>query len=128
MFTPRGEIYTVHEKADIADPVERVELVREGFSVWAFVFGGFWLLFNRLWVPLVGYALVAVALGIAAMELGVDEIGQNVLQFGLQLMLAFHAHDLQRWALARRGYAQTGVVLAPSEILAEQRVHDRAAA
>ena len=62
-------IYTVHEpplraNEDVPDP-ERFVFVRDGFSFWAFLLAPLWMLRHRLWLVLIGYVVVAVALQVA---------------------------------------------------------------
>ena len=59
-------IYTVHEPPQRAgesapDP-ERFIFVRDGFSFWAFLLAPLWMIRHRLWLMLLGYVLVTVAL------------------------------------------------------------------
>jgi hypothetical protein len=79
-------------------------LVREGFSWGAFLFGPFWLLAHRLWLA----ALLWLAVPVAAVLLA--PFGGALLLPAAQFLLGCHARDLQRRALARRGYAQEHVV------------------
>ena len=79
-------------------------LVREGFSWGVFLFGPFWLLLRGLWLA----ALLWLA-AVAAAALLAPAAAAAVLP-ALQFLLGCHARDLQRRALARRGYAQAHVV------------------
>jgi hypothetical protein len=59
-------VYTVHEPPlkrfeQVSDP-ERFDFVRDGFSFSAFVFGPLWMLWHRMWLVLLGYIGVSVAL------------------------------------------------------------------
>jgi len=69
-------------------------LIREGFSLWAFLFGPLWLLANRCWL-----AGIAAALALGAFALLPDPYG-FALSLSLQLLLGFHGRDLRRWTLA----------------------------
>ncbi len=125
MFT-REAIYTVHVNPQIAEPEDRVLLVREGFSLWAFVFTILWTLSQRLWIASAAYAALIILVVKGGELAGLSEMTRGMLQLGLQVWLGFTAHDLQRMALARRGYGETSVVCAPSALLAEQRYYDHA--
>lgn len=120
-----GDIYTVHVHPDRTEPSERVELVREGFSLWAFVFTAFWLLYQRLWIPFLIYCALLFYILEIGKRTGLNELTITILELGLHLLLAVSAHDLQRWGLARRGYRMKGVVVGESELRATQRVYDR---
>ncbi len=47
LFRPSPHIYTVQLKPDSGKAVMRPEFVREGFSLWAFIFGIVWTLYHR---------------------------------------------------------------------------------
>ncbi len=121
------KIFTTHENPERADPADRMELVREGFSWGAFVFHVLWLFYQRLWLAA---AVYMVALGMLAYAGGVfhlSPISVGAMQIFFQAMLGMVGFDLKRWALARRGYRLTGVVVAESELRAAQRYYDAAA-
>ena len=101
-------VWTVHLPPKLdrdGRPSRRVPvLVSEGFSWGAFLFGPFWLLANRLWLPaLLWFVAAAAALLLAS-------VGGALALPALQFLLGCHARDLRRRALARRGYAQAHVV------------------
>lgn len=121
-----AKIFTVHEKPEAAEPADRVVMVREGFSYAAFVFNLFWLLVNRLWGPALGYVIASVALQMGGHALGVSPVSVLVLQFLLQLLVAANAYDLKRMQLAHQGYREAGVLVAESEMAAEQRYYEYA--
>lgn len=95
-------LYTLHAK-DGDEP--RTRLVREGASFWSFIFGPLWLAARGLWLALLGYLLVAVALGLALLPGWGAAAG-----IAFQVLFALHARDLERWTLRRRGYVLRGVV------------------
>lgn len=123
-----ARIYTVHERTEAAEPSDRVVLVREGFLFWAFLFNGFWLLYQRLWIPFFIYLALVIYVVEGGAHIGLPEATIAVAQVGLQLLLGFSAQDIRRWALARKGYVIRGVVIGDSELHAEQRAYDRLAA
>lgn len=120
-----GNIYTIHTNAEAKDPSQRIELVREGFSIWAFVFHAAWLFYNRLWIPFFIYLMLVVCIVEGGERMDWSEATIAILQVGLQVLLAVSAHDIQRWALGRRGYVLTGVSIGESELRASQRAYDR---
>jgi hypothetical protein len=85
-------------------------LVPEGFSWGAFLFGPFWLLAHRLWLPALLWSVAAPAAAALLVAAGVGGGGAVVASLALQFLLGCHARDLQRRGLARRGYAQAHVV------------------
>jgi len=120
----KTKIYTVHVNPDKPDPADRVELVREGFSVWAFLFHVFWLLYSRLWLATLGYMAILMGLMLFAEAVKISQLSFGMLQLFMQVTLGFIAHDLQRSKLRRRGYALTDVVAAETELNAQRRYHD----
>jgi hypothetical protein len=126
MFGKTEKIFNVYEKPEAAEPTERVELVREGFSFFAFVFHLFWLIVNRMWWVLLGYIIVGVTLAVGAHMLNLSQISVMLLQTWLNLLLGFHAYDLQGWVMKRRGYRLAGVLVAESEMVAQRRYYEYA--
>src|SRR5258708_34507867 len=65
--------YTVHapvtNDAAVA-ATERFAFVRDGFHFWAAVFGPLWLAWHRLWLALIGWIIVALAIGVGMARLG----------------------------------------------------------
>jgi hypothetical protein len=122
-------IYTVHapRTSDMHSRAagDRVVFVRDGFHIWAFVFGAFWLLYHRLWWALLGY--VAVMAGVS-ISLGVLRVSGGVslcVLLLLALLMGLEAASLRRWTLSRGKWGQLDVVAAASEQDAEQRFFDR---
>jgi len=118
-------VYTVHQPPlragqTKADP-ERFVFVRDGFYLWAFLLGPLWMLWRRLWLVLLLYAvftsLVAVVLRLAGAPAGL-QIGIGVL---IALLVGFEAGTLRRWTLARRGWHMAGVVVGDDLEAAEHR-------
>ncbi len=121
----RLHIYTVHTKADASSLADSVRFVREGFSVWAFVFTMLWAIYHRAW----GFALLIVAANVvlfaAAEYSGLNEPSIAVLQLLFQFWVGFEAHDALRRALRRKGYITSALTSGESEVRAQQRYFDR---
>lgn len=119
----RLHTYTVHLGPK---PEDAPELIREGFSVGAFIFGVFWLLYYRVW----GASLVLAAFGalcyLLEFRLGVDDSLLAMVQFGVQLWLGFEGADLRRSALARCGWRLVSLVCETSEERAVLRYYEHA--
>jgi hypothetical protein len=93
-------IWTAHLKSDAA-PI----LVREGFSLGAFVFGPLWLAAHRAWIP----AAFVLAAWLAIGTLTAGDL-RDALSLGLLLLQGVSGHDLRRWSLERRGFTLAQVV------------------
>ena len=94
------KIFTAHIREAGDPPV----LVREGFSWGALIFGGFWLLAQRAWIPGILALCGAVALRFLPYA--------GVLEFGLAWALGVFGRDLVRWSLALRGFTEAHVIAA----------------
>jgi len=94
--------YTAHVKPDCA-PV----LLLEGWSWGAAVFGPFWLLAHRAWIPALLFAASALLVALLASP------GLNlVIALGLGVLSGLLGWDAVRWSLERRGYVLAHVVAA----------------
>ena len=75
-------VYTVHQpplkKYEAAPDPERFAFVRDGFSFWAFLFGPLWMLRHRMWLVLLGYIVVAVAMHVGLRLVGASSGGSAV--------------------------------------------------
>lgn len=122
------QTFTVHEPPnappDRIDRAESLLFVKEGFSWGAALFGPFWLLVHRLWWPLLAY-LVIYAAAEAVRTAGMIDprwIGLGLL--ALNVLLAFEADTLRRWALARRGWRMLGSANGRNRTECERRFFD----
>lgn len=108
----RLHTYTVHAKPTAPDePV----LVREGFSVFAFLFAGFWLLYHRAWLAGVLTLVLMGLLRVMQQQSMLHAPMLEALQILVGLFIGLEGRELQREALARRGYAMEGIVSAETE-------------
>ena len=123
----RPKTFTVYEKPEVSDPADRVVLLRDGFSFGALIFNLFWLIYKRYWAVAALYLAAAVALLILADAWRWTETISMAAQLWLQVMLAFHAYDLQGWWLKRKHYRFAGVLVAESEMHATRRYYEFAA-
>jgi hypothetical protein len=121
-------IYTVHEPplrrgVSAADP-ESFVFVRDGFSFWAFVLAPLWMLRHRLWLALLGYLVLAIALQIALRAVGASSTEIVAVGLLLALLVGFEAASLRRFTLARRHWTNIGIVVGDDLEAAEQRFFD----
>lgn len=123
----RTKIFTAHENVMAADPSDRVEFVREGFSFLAMLFPPFWLFFNRLWLEMVVYLVLSAGLFEVADRLKFSAPLYMLLQLFFQVLMGSFAYDIKRMALARRGYHLRKVVVAETPLNAQRRFFDHLA-
>jgi Protein of unknown function (DUF2628) len=106
-------IYTVHVPDDVAGSVERADrtvFVREGFSLWGFVFGWLFLVWHRLWIALAAWVALAgvIAAGWWVLRLPPDPlVAMAVL---MHLFVGVEGNDLRRWRLERRRFRLVEIV------------------
>lgn len=96
------KLFAVHVKPG-AEPL----VTPEGFSWGAFAFGPLWLALHRAWIA----AALSLAASVLIVVLAPPELAA-ILGFGLAWLLGLHGHDLQGWALERRGYTLIHMVAA----------------
>ena len=113
--------YTVHIKPAASSPEQQVIFVKDSFSVPALIFGFFWMLYHRMWIVALGL-LAALLLLVWAANAGVlNEVEISILNYGLNLLIAFQAADLRAWNLKMSGYQMVAVITAANQDEAEIR-------
>ena|ERR1700688_1041525 len=117
--------YTVHEppprKSEAVISPERFAFVRDGFHFWAFALAPLWLLVHRLWLALLGYLALSVALGVILFLVGVPPAVKFLTSFFVALLFGLEAATLWRWTLTRRGWKMLGFVVGEDPEMAERR-------
>jgi hypothetical protein len=120
--------YTVHEPplraVDAAPDPERFVFVRDGFSVWAFLFSVLWMLWHRLWLVLLIYVIVAAGLEAGLRAAGIPGPLLGLVGLLLSLLVGIESATLRRFKLARSGWKNVGVVSGDDLEGAEQRFFD----
>lgn len=102
----------------------RTRFVREGFSWLGFLFPFLWLLFNGMWLVLLAFVALTVAVeAVATLLLGAST---GIASLALNIVFGFEARGLLMWSLARKGWRYRGVVSGLTREDAERRWFDRA--
>ena len=120
-------VYTVHAptaNADIA-AIERFAFVRDGFHFWAAVFGPLWLVWHRLWLALIGWIVVILAVDVGMTGLGANGTAILLANVLIALLMGFEASSVRRWTLSRRNWRQLDIVVARNQEAAERLFFDR---
>jgi hypothetical protein len=121
-------VYTVHgpvaDGADLA-ATDKFAFVRDGFHFWAAVASVIWLAWHRLWLALICWIVLIVAVDVGLARLGVGRGSIALVDLLLALLLGFEAASLKRWTLSRRKWRQLDIVVADDEESAERRFFDR---
>jgi hypothetical protein len=120
-------VYTVHAPAapDLREQTDKFVFVRDGFHFWAMVVGPFWLAWHRLWLVLLGYLAVSLAVGVTLVLLGAGADARTLVFLLLALLMGLEAASLRRWSYSRGKWRQIDFVVADSEEAAERRFFDR---
>ncbi len=98
-------VYTVHAQGQ---DVQDAAFVPEGFSWGAFVFAPLWLLWHRLWLPLLAWC-AAMAL-LFAVPLGLSFFAKEFAAFLIALLCGFEAQQWRRQKLINAGKPLTDIV------------------
>jgi hypothetical protein len=116
-------VYTVHEpppgKRDKTSSPERVQFVRDGFYVWAFLFGPLWMLWRRMWLVLLLYIVGIGATQFLLWMVQAPSEARWIVAFLIALLIGFEAGSMRRWSLSR--WRERGIVVAPNLEMAERR-------
>ena len=116
-------VYTVHEPGDApADRIARgesLQFVKEGIAWWALLFPVLWLLYQRLWIVLIGFLALVFVLEAGLALAGFGDTSAALCALVVQVVFAMEANDLRRWTLGRRGYRMVGAVTGSSRTEAE---------
>jgi hypothetical protein len=121
-------VYTVHAPVTSGAAIaatDRFVFVRDGFHFWAALFGVIWLAWHRLWLALLGWIILTIAIDIALAKLGVGGGSILLADILFALLLGFEAASLERWTFSRRNWRQVDIVVADDAEGAERRFFDR---
>jgi hypothetical protein len=110
VMTPEGE----------GEASEKVVFLRDGFSIAAFIFGPFWLLWNRAYLAGGLWLALATLLAWGGTRLGVRPEATALINFALSLALGFEGVRLLVWTFKRRGFREEGLVACDNAQEAEE--------
>ena len=113
-------IYVVMAPAGDGEDSEKVVFLRDGFSIAAFVFGPFWLFWNRAYLAAALWLALMTMLAVGGRALGVQPEATALINFALSLALGFEGLRLIVWTLERRGFRQSGIVACDNAQEAEE--------
>ena len=120
-------VYTVHAPVapDVREETDKFVFVRDGFHFWAMLFGPLWLIWHRLWLVLLGYVALNVALGVVLTLVGATSGVRTLVFMLLALLMGLEAASLRRWSYSRGRWQQIDFVAADDEEAAERRFFGR---
>src|SRR5689334_2472026 len=97
-------VYTVHapvkDGADLA-ATDKFVFVRDGFHFWAAVLSLPWLLWHRLWLGLIGWIVLTVAIQFGLSALGAGRGAILAADLLVALLMGLEAANLRRWSRSR---------------------------
>jgi hypothetical protein len=111
---------TAGSKAD-GDSPDRFVFLQDGFNWAAFLFGPLWMIRRGLWLGLLGYVVILVALEAAIRLVGAPSGARIAVAVLFALLIGLEGASLRRWTLVRRGWRDLGVVVADDREAAEWR-------
>jgi hypothetical protein len=120
-------VYTVHEapaRVSASSDAERFIFVRDGFSWWAFLLAPLWMLWHRMWLVFVGYAVIASGIEFVLVRFGASRAAISLVGFLISLLVGLESSTLRRLPLHRRGWTNVGVVSGDKLEDAERRFFD----
>jgi hypothetical protein len=121
-------VYTVHEpgipEKSLDERSDEVVFVKEGFTLWGFLFAPLWLLFNALWFEFIGALLLAAAVTSVLTQLELKDQAGGIAYLLLMLIVGFEGNGLRRGRLERRGYVYLASVAGQSLEECERRFFD----
>ena len=121
-------VFTVHAPVDGGADLtatDKFKFVRDGFHFWAMAASVLWLVWHRLWLALIGWIVVTVAVGFGLAALGASSGTVLFAYLLIAVLMGLEAASLQRWTLSRRNWRQLDIVVADDEEAAERRFFDR---
>ena len=117
--------YNVIFRKDAKDPLETVEIVPNGFNLWAFVFTGLWCIANKCWRALAFLAII-FSLIIAAEYLQlVNNVQANILSLAISIWFGFEANNYKLKIFEENEYSTFTVVTGFNEDDALRRFYDK---
>jgi hypothetical protein len=121
-------VYTVHAPsgngANLA-ATDQFTFVRDGFHFWAAALTVIWLAWHRLWLALIGWIALTIAIQFGLVALGVSNGAILFADVLIAILTGLEAASLQRWTLSRHRWRQLDTVVADNEESAERRFFDR---
>jgi len=124
-------VYTVHAPlaagADLRS-TDRFVFIRDGFHFWAAVLGAVWLAWHRLWLAMLGWIVLMIALDMVLVRTGIGGGTIAAIDLLFAILLGLEASSLKRWSYSRGNWRQLDIVVADDLDAAERRFFERWAA
>jgi hypothetical protein len=111
--------YTIHLPP--SKSLENAVFVKEGFSLWAALFQGFWALYHKMWLCAAALIVANMCLFLLAEHAIITGDVLVILRLGLFVYIGFEANDWRRLSLSKNGYELVDVISGKDESEAKFR-------
>lgn len=95
--------------------------IKEGYSLWAAIFGPFWLVFKTMWVEAAVFFVAIIGVSVAMEQLGFNAFAISSFFTLANIIFAFFARDIERLFYERSGYQMVSVINGKNEHDCEAR-------
>lgn len=113
-------------KQNLSDGGTDMVFIRDGFRLWAALFGPLWAVGLGLWLESAALLGVWLLFDAALMLAGIQGFYHGLAWIGFAAIMGFLAPSIQAWAMERRGYVFWDVVVAQNDLAAARRFADAA--
>ena len=121
MFSKKIRIYYIFINPKSQDILKDIRLTPRKFFFSAFIFGVFWVLYNKLWqAAIILIGLLYVLLKVLYFGI-IDPVTYQVIYFSILIYLGFDASNLQYSKLEKQGFVLKQIMLATSPEKAEMK-------
>lgn len=110
------------------EAIEQARVIPDRFSWGAFLFGGFWLVGQRLWLATLLFVLAWAALSFLQARTGFDATALGLIYWAVAFFLGVEGRNLIVRKLGRKGWQLADVVEARTLAEAERRYFEHALA
>jgi hypothetical protein len=97
-------------RASTGDQMEKTIFLKDGFTLFAFVFTGLWLLSKRLWLAFAIFVVIWAAIGFGGRYIGFNPLALALAQALIGGYLGLEGNALLERKLLKQGWTLAGVV------------------
>jgi len=105
---------------------QRIVPVRQGFSFFAFIFHGMWLLYHRVWFWGFFYLILMAIITTIGVINPLIATQMAVLRFIIMIWVGFEGANLRGKSLIDKNYHLADITVASDPLLAEAKFYEKA--
>ena len=113
--------YLIYINKNDENPLENMEVVKDGFSFIAGLLTFIWFFMKRMWVVAAGLFVFLLGVSYLRLQGYITMETEQIVRGVLFVFLGTSAYDLYAMKLKRRGYSFEGVVVARDDMEAQLR-------